>query len=218
MSERGDGIMSRNLAYSAVLALLLVGLACLAVGCVDLQAEASTTVQAITTTLPPVTTTTLPPPDLSEDGWLMGVALGDTISSVIERLGEPTSVELPDLSEDPSTDGQSFSWTVGGGDYGFGVTSDGYDDQVVEYDAGVCESYLWVKGSAVSGDVIDGMALGKTTRSEVEDLFGSKVQPSDLGDNCLVRHHSGRYIFYFFDHNDVLSQLAQTSYDPTMVD
>jgi hypothetical protein len=208
--------MSRDSARSAVLAALLVGLLCLTANCADLKSATSTTQQAVTTTLPPVTTTTLPPPVLSEDGWLMGVALGDTISRVIERLGEPHSVGLPEPSEE-CPDRQLFSWLVGGGDYGFSVTSDSYDYDHADYRAEVCLMYLWVKGDAVSGDMIDSMALGKTTRAEVEELFGSKVQPSGLGGDCLMRHHSGRYIFYFFDDNGVLREFGQTAYDPESV-
>jgi hypothetical protein len=227
-------MMSRNSLYVAVFSTLLVGILCLAGGCTTQQAASTTTQQAVSTseqeaTTTALPTTTLPPLALSADGWLMGVALPTTVSQVVDKLGEPSAVQLPDLEKDPSPWGQWFRWEVAGGDNTFSVLNEAYSDKTPDYKADVKVSVLRRDGDVVSPVVIDGVSLGKTTRSDVETIFGDKVKSSNLATrwqfdetgvyaSCLVRKQGGIYTFYLFDQDDVLAGLAQATYDLGNVD
>ncbi len=167
-------------------------------------------------------------PELSRDGWLMGVALPTDVSTVVTALGDPTQVDLPDLEKDPSPWGQWFRWSISNA-YTYSVLNGDYSDQTPDFEADVSASVLRYDGEGGSPVVIDGFSLGTTTRGDVERVLGGQLESSDLASRwqfddtgafktSLVRESDDRYTFYLFDADGVLVGLAQATFDMGNVD
>lgn len=231
-------MMCRRSFCVATLGVLLVGSVVLAAACSD-QSEISslTTGAAVTTTEQPVTTTTEPETTttttaavaLVEDGWLLGVALPSSVPEVVEKLGEPDEVGLPDLAKDPSPWPQQFRWKIAGGNYTFTILAEAYSDTTPDYEAKVYCTVLRRDADVASQEVLDGMSLGITNRAEVQMSFGDQVRSNDLATrwqfddtgtyvSSLSRVQDGIFTFYLFDQEDVLVGLVQATYDLGGVD
>lgn len=228
--------MFRKSFYAVLLSALVCGLLLLAGGCESLDKTASSTTQpAVTTTEQPTTTTGQPTPAtttepvaLGEDGWLLGMVLPSSVPAVMERLGDPDNIILPDLMKDPSPWPQQFQWVVRD-DYTFSVLAEAYSDTTPDYEANIYCIVLRRDADVASPEVIDGMSLGITNRTEVEMSFGDQVTYSCIAErwefddtgtyvSSLSREQDGTYTFYMFDEDDVLVGLAQATYDLGGVD
>jgi hypothetical protein len=163
-----------------------------------------------------------------EDGWLLGIALPIVVSDVVDQLGEPTAVDLPD-PEDPSPWGQWFRWDVADGAYTYSALSDSYSSDAPDYAANFNVSVLRLDGTAASPALIDGVSLGRTTREDLEALLGDQLASSNLANrgefddtgayaSCLSRKQDDVFVFYLFDDDDVLAGLAQATFDIGNVD
>jgi hypothetical protein len=220
--------MVRKSILVIVLFALLVAAVGIVAGCNESEPAVSTTQQAVTT-LPEASATTAEPIVLTEGGWLMGISIPTSVPTVIERLGDPDSMLLPNLEEDPSPWPQQFRWEVGGGDYTFSVLADSYSDTEPDYAAEVYTSVLRLDGDVVSPELLDGVSLGGTTVSELQALLGDAVAVSEYFPvpqfdetgtyvSSMVSEQDGIFTFYLFNEEDVLAGIAQSTYDLGGVD
>lgn len=221
--------MFRKSVYAVVLVVLVVGLLVFAGGCESLDKTASSTTQStVGTTEQSTPATTTDPVALGEDGWLLGIVLPSSVPTVMEKLGDPDNIILPDLMKDPSPWPQQFQWIVHN-DYTFSVLANAYSDTTPDYQAEVYCIVLRRDADVASPEVIDGMSLGITNRTEVEMSFGDQVSYSCIAErwefddtgtyvSSLAREQDGIFTFYLFDGEDVLVGIAQATYDLGGVD
>lgn len=157
------------------------------------------------------------------DGWLMGIALPTVVSRVVDRMGDPGAVELPDLEQDPSPWGQFFSWDGGGG-LTFRVLGDGYSDRQPDYGATVRVSEIRAGQITQPVEVTHEAIIGQSTRADIERSLGTALEPSDLanrwqfdpGDvyrSSLVYRENDLFTFFMFDEAGVLVGVVQATFD-----
>ncbi len=152
---------------------------------------------------------------------ILGFGLPTDIASIVATLGPPSSIELPDLEEDPSPWGQWFRWGLPDS-LTFTALADDYSDTRPNYAAGVRLVELMADQSTSATSTVYGFRLNETRRDEVMSRFGDRLQRSTGGagyDDALKFSHGDTFTYFIFDRVGRLVGVSQSvGVDPDTAD
>jgi len=137
--------------------------------------------------------------------------LPTTSGRVISSMGKYSKIEYEDWDANPSGWGNRYIWKFANG-LVLIAQSDGNGNAPNNNDE-VRAIFLEAPNKNVIDNLVYGLALNKTTKSDCQQLFGSKFQKSIFGNNTFKVYKDNLYTYLIFNSEGVLTKIKQITFD-----